>query len=420
MTGWTPVNDANPPSPPFSKGGLGGFGSHFLTNSYLAIILLFMPYDLLIRGGRIFEPLAKSFRKADIAIAGGRVSRLAPSLEGEKASEVLDASGLIVTPGLIDFHVHIFWLVHKISIHPDRLVPRAGTTTMVDGGSSGAINFEAFKEFVLSRSSLNLLAFLNISLLGQVFEAQIPGVPPIFEYDDLRLVHVAQAVKCIEENRNFIVGVKVRAYHGLTNLTPVHAALEAGEAAGVPVMIHTAPPPPAMSQYMHLLRPGDILTHLYHPQPGALLDRQGKIRPEYREARERGVLMETGLARWHTDFEVMQRAVGEGFWPDIISTDVTATNVEPLVRDVLFTGSKFMAAGMPLEDVLAAMTIAPAHAMSHPELAELKEKGSADIAVLELRKEDFTFQDYFGHTLPGKERLCCRWLINKGKVVKEK
>jgi len=376
-----------------------------------------MPDDLLISGGRVFHPGTKSFQKADIAVADGRVKYIGPSLRGDQAAKVIDASGMIVTPGLIDLHVHIFWRVHRISIHPDQLVPRAGTTTMVDGGSAGALNFEAFKEFVLTKSNLNLLAFLNISLLGQVFEAQIAGVPAMYEYDDLRLVNVAETVKCIEENRDLIVGVKVRAYHGLTNLTPIHAALEAAAGTGVPLMIHTAPPPPAVSQYLHLLRAGDIITHLYHPQPGALIDRYGKIRPEYRAARERGVLMETGWARWHTDFEIMKRAVGEGFWPDIISTDITQTNVEPLVRDVLFTASKLLAAGMELEEALAAMTLGPARAIGRPELAELRQGAPADITLLELPDEDITFLDFFGQSLKGKKRLYCRHLINKGKVL---
>jgi dihydroorotase len=111
--------------------------------------------------------------------------------------------------------------------------------------------------------------------------------------------------------------------------------------------------------------------------------------------------------------------MGEGFWPDIISTDVTRFNVEPLVRDVLFTASKIMAAGMPLPDALAGMTLNPARAMKRPELANLKEGGPANITVLELLKEDVTFVDFFNQSMKGKERLVCRWLVNKGKVVKE-
>ena len=378
-----------------------------------------MACDLLIKNGQIFDPLKKSFQKGDIAVAGGKITRIGPPREGEKSCEVIDASGCIVTPGLIDLHVHIFYLVHRISIHPAQLVPRAGTTTMVDGGSAGAGNFDALKEFILTKSDLNLLAFLNISLLGQVFEMQIPGVPSMNEYEDLRLVNVTETVKCVEQNRDFIVGLKVRAFAGLTNLTPVYAAVEAAEEADVPIMIHTSPPPPAVSQYLPLLRAGDIVTHLYHPSPGGLLDRNGKIRSEYREARERGVLMEVGLDRWHTDFEVMKKGMGQGFCPDIISTDVTRFNVEPLVRDVLFTASKVMAAGLPLPEALAAMTINPARAMKRPELAELKKGGPANITVLEVLEEEVSFVDFFGQTLKGKERLTCRWLVNKGKVVKE-
>jgi dihydroorotase len=378
-----------------------------------------MACDLLIRNGKIFDPLTKRFGNGDIAVSNGRVARIAPEIKEQDAQETIDAAGLIVTPGLIDFHVHIFHLVHRISIHPDRLVPRAGTTAMVDGGSAGAANFEAFREFILRKSRLNLFAFLNISLLGQVFEMQLPGVPTMNEYEDLRLVNVAETLKCLEANRDFIVGIKVRAFHGLTNLTPIHAALEAAGEAGVPVMIHTSPPPPSVSQFLPLLRGGDIVTHLYHPKPGGLIDGRGKIRDEYRAARERGVLMETGLDRWHTDFEVMKRGLGQGFYPDIISTDVTRYNVDPLVKDVLFTASKVMAAGMSVEDALAAMTVNPARAMNRPELAELREGGPADISILELLREEITFVDFFGQTMKGTQRLCCRRLINKGEIVAE-
>jgi dihydroorotase len=379
-----------------------------------------MANNLLFAGGRIFDPIQKNFRRADIAIADGRIGRIAPSLPFENGMEKIDASGCIITPGLIDFHVHIFWLVHRISIHPHRLVPQAGTTTLVDAGSSGAANFDALKEFVLTKSELNLLAFLNISVLGMLFEMQIPGIPAMHEYEDLRLVNVAETIKCIEANRDFIVGIKVRAYHGLTNIAPIHAALEAGEATGLPLMVHTAPPPPTVGEYIPLLRPGDIVSHLYHPSPGGLLDRHGKIRAEYRAARERGVLMETGFDRAHTDFEVMKRGIGEGFLPDIISTDVTRFNVEPLVRDVLYTASKLMAAGMPLEETLVAMTLAPARAMNRPELAEIKEGGPANMSVLELVEGEIDFVDFFGKTLKGKRRLCCRLMVNRGKAYQEK
>jgi dihydroorotase len=175
-----------------------------------------------------------------------------------------------------------------------------------------------------------------------------------------------------------------------------------------------------VGEYIPLLRPGDIVSHLYHPSPGGLLDRHGKIRAEYRAARERGVLMETGFDRAHTDFEVMKRGIGEGFLPDIISTDVTRFNVEPLVRDVLYTASKLMAAGMPLEETLVAMTLAPARAMNRPELAEIKEGGPANMSVLELVEGEIDFVDFFGKTLKGKRRLCCRLMVNRGKAYQGK
>ena len=130
-----------------------------------------------------------------------------------------------------------------------------------------------------------------------------------------------------------------------------------------------------------------------------------------------GVLMDTGFARWHTDFEVIKRAVEQGFWPDIISTDVTATNAEDLVYDVLYTASKFLAVGMPLEDVLAAMTIAPAKAMQRPEWVTPKQGAIADFTIMDRIKEDIIFHDYYGHSMKGKERIVCKWLVRKGNVM---
>jgi dihydroorotase len=186
-----------------------------------------MVYDLLIKGGDLFIPKDKKVSKADIGIKDGRILKIQSSLVHDEVKRVIDASGMIISPRLIDLHVHCFFLVHKISINPDILAPRAGTTTMVDAGSAGALNFDAFREFVIKKSNVNILAFLNISLLGQCFEAQISGVPVIHEYADLRLVHIDQTIKGIDENRDLLVGVKVRAYHGLTNLTPIYSAVEA-------------------------------------------------------------------------------------------------------------------------------------------------------------------------------------------------
>jgi len=159
------------------------------------------------------------------------------------------------------------------------------------------------------------------------------------------------------------------------------------------------------------------VTHLYHPGPGAVVDRHGVVRPEYRDARERGVLMETGFARWHTDFEIMRKAFDRGFWPDIIGTDVTTTNIDDLVYDLLYTAGKFLALGMPLEDVLTAMTLAPARAMSRTELAQVREGGAADLSVLEVREEETRFRDYYGHTMDGNLRIVCRHLVSRGSLI---
>jgi dihydroorotase len=371
---------------------------------------------LLIRGGRVLDPAAVRFARLDVLVADGRVTRMAPSVEPPASAQIVEARGMLVTPGLVDAHVHAFRWGHLIGLDVDPLSSRSGVTAFVDGGSSGALNFMAFRTYVIDRVRSALYALLNVSAIGQVVDG-IQGLD-VGENDDPRFLHLGAAAEVVEKHRDVIVGIKVRMYTGLPSLAPMAAARELADAVGLPLVVHVSKAPPAFRDLLPYLRAGDVVTHMYHPGPGGLLARDGSIAPEYREARGRGVLFDTGTARFHTSFPVARAAIQQGFLPDTISTDLTLNNYQHITIDMPTTLTKFLALGIPLEEALRLATLAPARmlptARGHGHLVE---GGPADLALFVLESGAFTYLDYFGERLQARERLICRGTIKDGQLL---
>ena len=371
---------------------------------------------LVIRGGRVFDPGTSRFAQLDLVLSEGKVVRMAPAVEVPRGAQVVEAAGLLVTPGLVDAHVHAFRWGHLISLDVDPLSSRTGVTTFVDGGSSGSLNFMAFRSFVIDRVRSALYALLNVSAIGQVVDG-LQGVDA-WENDDLRFLHLGSAVEVVETHRDVIVGIKVRIHTGLSSLAPMAAGRELADAVGLPLVVHVSKAPPAFRDLVPYLRAGDVVTHMYHPGPGCLLDRAGRIAPEYREARARGVLFDTGTARFHTSIPVARAAIEQGFLPDTISTDLTLTNYQHITIDMPTTLTKFMALGLSLEQVLRLATLEPAKLLpaerGHGRLAE---GGTADVGLFALESGEFTYVDYFGDRLQATRRLVCRGTIKGGQLL---
>jgi len=372
--------------------------------------------SLLIRGGQVFDSCKAVFARQDVLLEQGRVARMAPTIEPRESAHVMDAAGLLVTPGLVDCHVHAFRWGQLIGLDVDPLSSRSGVTTFVDGGSSGALNFMALRRYVIERVRSTLYALLNVSAIGQVVDG-IQGLDA-GEYDDLRFLHLGAAAEVVERNRDVIMGIKVRMYTGLASLAPMAAGRELADAVGLPLVVHVAKAPPAFRDLLPYLRAGDVVTHIYHPGPGCLLDRCGRIAAEYLEARKRGVLFDTGTARFHTSFPVAQAALEQGFGPDTISTDLTMNNYRHITVDMPTTLSKFLALGVPLEEVLRLATLAPARTLP-PERGpgRLAEGLPGDVGLFALEQGDFVYEDFFGHRLVADRRLICRATIKDGVLL---
>jgi len=372
--------------------------------------------SLIVRGGQVFDPVAGRFSRLDILVSDGKVARMAPTIEAPASLQVVEAAGLLVTPGLVDCHVHAFRWGHLISLDVDPVSSQGGVTTFVDGGSAGSLHFMAFRRFVIDHVRSNLYALLNVSAVGQTVDG-LKGVDA-WENDDLRFLHLDSAVETVETNRNLIVGIKVRIHTGLSSLLPMAAARALADAVGLPLVVHVMKAPPVFADLLPYLKAGDVVTHMYHPGPGCLVDRHGKIAPEYLEARKRGVLFDTGTARFHTCHPVARAAIAEGFLPDTISTDLCLTNYQHITIDMPTTLTRFMALGLSLEQVLQRATIEPARSLpaerGHGRLAEGL---AADVGLFAMESGEFGYEDFFGNAIRAGRRLACRGTIKDGRLL---
>jgi dihydroorotase len=372
------------------------------------------PYDLVITGGTVIDPAAGRHGRADVALTGGKVAALGDGLAGT-AKQTLDASGLIVTPGLIDLHAHVYAGCTSLSVDADPVAARSGTTTMVDCGSVGAATFAGFRRYVANTARCRVLAFVNISVIGLV------AMP---ECGFGRFVDPNAAYACVEANRDLVVGIKVRgsrnAFGEENSAQPVWHAVAAAGAAGVPVMLHLGDPPPALEQGLEILRPGDLVTHSYKGQPVTrLVDRQGRVKQQVRAARDRGLLFDIGHGSGSFSWQVAHHLAEQEFWPDTISTDVHTSSIKPPIAvDMPNVMSKLLHLGMDLEAVIAASTIAPARAIGWADrIGSLQPGMAGDVAILALEEGTFPMTDSYRQTEEAKRRLVARHTICGGQIL---
>ena len=306
---------------------------------------------------------------------------------------VIDAAGLLVTPGLVDVHTHLFPGVSHYGIEPDPHCLGRGVTTAVDAGSSGAQTFPGLRRYVIERSRTRVLAFLNIAVQGMI--SRLVG-----ELEDIRWASPEQAIACARENQDLIVGIKVRLGYQMVGNDPAPAlrlAREAADALGLPLMVHVIDMRPALGWLLPYLGPGDVVTHCFHGNEGGILGADGRVLPAAITARERGVLFDVGHGEGSFAYHVARSALAQGFPPDTISSDLHAHNVAGPVFDQAVTLSKLLHLGMHLEDVIRAATATPAAAVrQEARIGALAVGRDADVSVFELREGAWPLPDAAG------------------------
>ena len=359
-------------------------------------------YDLLIRRGTVIDPSQGLHAARDVAISGDRIAAVEEDIHEEQAQTVVDAAGKLVTPGLIDLHVHVWSGVAHLGIEPDPNCLARGVTTVFDAGSAGADTFPGFKKYVIDVSATRIRAFLHVSSQGQLSR-------DIGELTDLRWVDTVRAIRMCEAHKDDIVGVKIRMSRnivGENGKEGLMRAREVSDATGLPLMLHPNDSPVNLSDMFAEMRRGDILTHCFHRSDTGILDADGIVRKEARTAGEGGILFDVGHGVGSFAFEVAEAALAQGIPPGTISSDLHRYNLHGPVYNLATVLSKFLLLGLSIDEALEKATAAPAKAMGMlGEIGTLRPGAYADLAIMELETGTFEFVDTLKQTRTGDRKL---------------
>jgi dihydroorotase len=374
-------------------------------------------FDLVIANGRLVDPHAGLDSAYDVGIRHGRVAAVDPRIPPSAAREVIDATDHVVVPGLIDLHAHVYRAATYWGVDADAFAPSSGVTTWVDAGSAGALNFEGLREFIMGRSRVRILAFLNIAYIGLVGH----------DYELANLAYLDGDIfeRTVRRHADVIVGAKVRMGSptvGPHGIEPMRRALAATEACGLPLMVHMAPAgPPELSEVVELMRPGDILTHCFNGLETRLIDDRGHVLPFVERARERGVIMDIGHGAGSFSFAVAERMLDAGFTPDVISTDIHQLSAYGPLFDMPTCMTKFLALGLDLADVVKAATASPAALLGRAgEIGTLAPGAAGDVAILKLQPGSFGVADIFGESRIAREMIAVAATVAGGRLLPAK
>jgi dihydroorotase len=369
-------------------------------------------YDLVIRGGEVLDPSQSLRARRDIGIRWGVIEAVQEAIPAERALKSIDASGKLVMPGLIDLHCHVYPYGSAIGIPADELVQFQATSTVVSAGDAGVNNLAALRRFIVAQTRARMYAFVHIANNGL----------SAFPAAELYNIDVAQTEACamaLAENRDFLLGVKVRMSENVIykhGLEPLKRAIQACEMCGWPakMMVHIGgvESKELMSQILDLLRPGDVLTHAYSGAPNMSnvftnIVQDGKLLPAALAAKQRGVMFDVGHGGGSFDFTVADVAIAGGCAPDTISSDIHVFSGNspgiPFLPNVM---SKFMTLGFTLEQVVAMATIAPAKIIDRaPKIGTLQVGAPGDVAIMELAEGPVSFVDTRNNKRDGKAHL---------------
>jgi dihydroorotase len=375
-------------------------------------------YDFLIKGGRVIDARNSIDAVRDVAIKDGKIAAVAAGIPAAKALKTVDATGLIVTPGLIDIHVHVFpgekkndYAGGDWSVFPDGHTLPSCVTTVSDAGSSGWRNFEDFKSRVIDPSKTRVTAFLNIVGAGM-------GSGAIEQ--NLADMDVKATADMAIKHKGVIVGIKSAHFAG-PEWTPYEKAEEVGKLASIPVMVdfgsNVRQGRTLEALFTKYFRKGDIYTHMYGGRRGEQDPKTNGPSAAMIEGRKRGVFFDVGHGGTSFRYATAVPLLKAGFIPDSISTDLHHNSMNAAMKSMLNVMGKFVAMGLPLDKVIAMSTWNPAKEIQLEQLGNLSVGSPADVAVLRVEKGKFGFVDPIGGRLDATQRLTCEMTVRDGKMV---
>ena len=368
-------------------------------------------FDLLIEGGTVIDPSQNLNGPFDVAIKDGKILEVSKNIAKDRALKTVSAKDRIVTPGFIDMHAHCYDSVGN-GVNADRSCLSRGVTTIVDAGSAGYATFPNFRKYIINNSTTRIVALVHISPIGTIM------------YDgglsNLSWLNPQLTAKMAMDNKPVVIGIKIqlsKSISGANDLEALKRALQAAEIARLPLMVHIDDPYSPLPDILKPLRKGDIFTHVYNNHTHGVLDANGKIIPEVREARERGVIFDPAQGQTHFSFDVAEKCIQQGFLCETISTDLTMVTVERRVFDLPTMVSKFLAIGVPLDKAVAMVTANPARVFDYgAQIGTLRPGSEADVSIFELRDGKFDFEDSDGVKRTGQKMLANKAVVRRGQL----
>ncbi len=374
------------------------------------------PHEVLLRQGRVIDPSQGLDQICDVRFLNGVVAEIGLNLAAGVDADVRNVMGMIVTPGLIDLHTHVYWGGTSIGVDPIALARQSSTATLVDAGTSGAGTLLGFRKHVIEPSApLRILPLLNISFPG-IFA--FSRTVRMGECEDLRLLDMNSCISVAREHADLVIGIKVRVGRGSSGTrghAPLDMAIEVAETLGLPVMAHIDYIPPTRAEVLSRLRKGDILTHCFKPPPNAPTTPAGTVRAEVLDALNRGVIFDIGHGGGSCSFATSRAMLKAGIQPDVISSDVHLLSANGPAVDLLHTLAKFHVLGMSLYDVVACATVNAARAIRRPVLGTLKPGVGADASIFKVVDQSTLYKDAAGESLVGNLRFEAHGLVLAGR-----
>ena len=370
-------------------------------------------YDLLVRNGTVLDPSRAFKKKADVAMVDGAIVAIEETIAPERAIETIDASGLFVTPGLVDLHTHCYHSASPLGIEADPVAARSGVTTWVDAGSFAVDQVAGFRRFIVQPSHARIYGYLYLYANSRNPEADfLKGVRAGLDATG----------KAVVDNRDILLGIKLQVgsnMNGRYSLDLLKMARELCDKFKLPLMAHISFAPPETTEVMELLRPGDIVTHAYNGHTlGIISHADGRLKPGVAEARARGVWFDLGHGLGSFNFAAARKCLNAGFLCDTISTDIYNLNVKGPVYDMTTTMSKLLHLGMSFDDIVLRTTATPARIVNRlAGMGTLTVGGPADVALLALEDGEFRLVDSQRNTEIAKRRIVSKLTICKGRKM---